>query len=139
ARRLAKSRGPNAPPLPSPPLSLLAQGLLQGAVGWCLLGLSLGLTVRAVAPDPPAWNLDTYLCDLGGTSLAYVAGFVVLVAPGGIGIREVILQYALAPRFAAGMEPALADGLAVVIALVLRLTWTTAEVIATLILYFWKP
>jgi glycosyltransferase involved in cell wall biosynthesis len=42
ARRIAKLRGPDAPPLPSPPLTLLMQGLLHGVAGWCLLGLGLG-------------------------------------------------------------------------------------------------
>src|SRR5262249_1575298 len=35
-RVAARSRGPNAPPLPSPSPLLLAQGLLHGACGWCL-------------------------------------------------------------------------------------------------------
>ena len=41
ARRIAKNARSGCPPLPSPPLGLLFQGLLQGAVGWCLLGISL--------------------------------------------------------------------------------------------------
>jgi uncharacterized membrane protein YbhN (UPF0104 family) len=139
ARRIAKVRGPDARPLPSPRLSLLAQGLLQGAVGWCLLGVSLLLTVEAVAPDPPAWHPDRCLTDLGAVALSYVAGFVVLVAPGGIGVRELVLEYALRPQFLAGSEPALAGAQAVVIALVLRLTWTVAEVGLALGLYARRP
>lgn len=137
ARRVARLRGPDAPPLPSPPLLLLAQGLLQGAVGWCLLGLSLGLTVRAVAPDPPPWEPDHYLADLGAVALAYVAGFFILVAPGGLGVRELVLEYALTPQF--GTDPTLAAAQAAVIALILRLTWTVAEVILILGMYAWQP
>ena len=129
ARRIAKMRGPDAPPLPSPPLLLLAQGLLHGAFGWCLLGVSLALVVQAVATVPPAWSREAYLGDLGAVSLSYVAGFFVLVAPGGLGIREVILQYALAPRFEPTLGEALAVAQAAVIALVLRLTWTIAELL----------
>jgi glycosyltransferase 2 family protein len=127
ARRIARLRGPDAPPLPSPPLNLLAQGLLHGAAGWCLLGISLGLAVQAVANDPPPWTVDSYLGNLGAVALAYVAGFFVLVAPGGLGVREVILQYALMPRFEPALGQSLAAAQAAVIALVLRLTWTIAE------------
>jgi uncharacterized membrane protein YbhN (UPF0104 family) len=138
-RIAARSRDPGAPPLPSPSLPLLARGLLQGACGWCLLGLSLGLTIRAVAPDPPAWNLDGYLGDLAAVGLSYVVGFVVLVAPGGIGAREFVLQHALTLRSAPQFGEAVAAGQAVVVALVLRLVWTVAEVALALGLYFWKP
>ena len=127
ARRIAKLRGPDAPPLPSPPLTLLVQGLLHGVAGWCLLGLGLGFAIQAVAVDPPEASLDAYLADTGAMSLAYVAGFFVLVAPGGLGIREVILQYALSPRFTPALGEALANAQAVVVSLVLRLCWTLAE------------
>jgi len=127
ARRIAKMRGPDAPPLPSPPLTLLLQGLLHGIGGWCLLGIALGFAIQAVATDPPEPSLESYLADLGAIALSYVAGFFVLVAPGGLGIRELILQYALAPRFEPALGKALAAAQATVIALVLRLTWTIAE------------
>jgi hypothetical protein len=131
-RVAAKRRAPDAPPLPSPGLWLLARGLLQAACGWCLLGLSLGLVAAAVAPSPPAWDLPTYLADLAAVSLSYVVGFVVLVAPGGIGPREIVLQYALTPRFAPELGEKVAAGQAVVVALVLRLVWTAAEVVVAL-------
>ncbi|HXD84985.1 MAG TPA: lysylphosphatidylglycerol synthase domain-containing protein [Urbifossiella sp.] len=131
ARRIDRMRGPNAPPLPSPSLFLLLQGLVHGACGWCLLGVSLGLAIRAVAPEPPAITPGIFLDDLGSIALAYTAGFFVLVAPGGLGVRELILQYALTPRF----DPELAAAQAAVIALVLRLTWTIAELLFIAALY----
>ena len=130
-----KRRAPDAPPLPSPGLWLLARGLLQAACGWCLLGLSLGLVVMAVAPNPPAWTGPGVLGDLAAVALSYIVGFVVLVAPGGLGAREIVLQYALAPRFAPETGETVAAGLAVVIALVLRLAWTAAEVALALALW----
>ena len=139
ARRVDARRGPDAAPLPSPPLGLLLQGLLQVTVGWCLLGVSLALTVRAVAHVPPAWEFEIALCDLGALGMSYVAGFVVLVAPGGLGVRELVLEYALRPRFEPTLGLALADAQAVVVALILRLTWTIAEVVCALGLYAWKP
>ncbi len=139
ARKIAKLRGPDAPPLPSPPLLLLLQGLLHGTFGWCLLGLSLTLAVQAVAHEPPATTLDSFLADLGAVSLSYVAGFFVLVAPGGLGVREVVLQYALTPRFEPALGESLATAQAVVVALVLRLTWTVAELLFILGLYAKRP
>jgi hypothetical protein len=139
ARRIAKLRGPDAAPLPSPPLLLLLQGFLHGIAGWCLLGISLGFAIQAIAPEPPAATVETFLADLGAMALAYVAGFFVLVAPGGLGIRELILQYALAPRFEPNLGTSLAAALAAVVSLVLRLTWTLAELLFLGLLFMKKP
>ena len=134
AKVVAKKRGPDARPLPSPSVFLLSQGLVHGALGHCLLGLSLGLTIAAVVPQS-APITDTYPADLGATTISYVAGFVALVVPGGLGVREYVLKVALTPRFAESMGEGEAAGLAVVIALVLRLTWTVAEVLVAGVLY----
>lgn len=141
ARRVAKLRGPGGDPLPSPPLGLLVQGLVHGVVGWCLLGLCVSLGVAAVAPGDPGWHpAEHFAADLGAMALAYVSGFFVLVAPGGLGVRELLLQAALGPRFAPDLGPEVAEGLGVVIALVLRLAWTLFEVVAALGLYvFCRP
>ena len=139
ARRVAKWRGPDALPLPSPPLGLLIQGLLQGACGWCLLGISLALTVQAVSPAPPPWTWPTYLADLGAIALAYVSGFFILFVPGGLGVRELVLEFALKPRFVTESGETLAAAQAVVIALVLRLTWLASEAVCALALYLWQP
>jgi uncharacterized membrane protein YbhN (UPF0104 family) len=138
ARIAKKRRGPDARPLPAPSLRLLFQGLLHGACGWCLLGVSLALVIQAVAPDH-ATTWDSYPADLGAVALSYVAGFVILVAPGGLGIREWVLQVALTPRFADALGLPSAAALAVIIALILRLTWTIAEVIVAMTLYFIHP
>ncbi|OWK47205.1 hypothetical protein FRUB_00904 [Fimbriiglobus ruber] len=127
ARIAARRRGPDARPLPSPSLRLLAQGLLQDTAGWCLLGLSLWLTVRGLTGGDIPMNTLVFLQDLAAVSLAYVAGFVVLVSPGGLGAREFVLQQVLSPQLVPTAGAA-ADGLAVVIALVLRLVWTLFEV-----------
>ena len=56
---------------------------------------------------------------IASVALATVAGFVVAVLPGGLGVREGVLMSALAP--------ALGSDRAVVAALVLRLVWVVAE------------
>ena len=62
-----------------------------------------------------------------------------LVAPGGLGVREVVLQYALTPHFEPALGESLATAQAVVVALVLRLTWTVAELLFILGLYAKRP
>lgn len=138
ARIARKRRGPDARPLPAPSIRLLAQGLLHGVSGWCLLGLSLAFVIRAIEPGV-APLAQTYAADLGAIATSYVAGFVVLVAPGGLGVREWVLQVTLAPQFAETLGAPAAARLAVVIALVLRLTWTAAEVALALTLYLIHP
>jgi uncharacterized membrane protein YbhN (UPF0104 family) len=138
ARIAARKRGPDAPPLPSPSLGLLAQGLLHGACGWCLLGLSLGLVIQAVVPSPPRWNGPGYLADVAVVGLSYVLGFVVLVAPGGLGVRELVLQHALTLRFVGDQQEVAAAGTAAVVALILRLVWTVAEIMLASALWAWR-
>ena len=138
ARIAKKKRGPDAMPLPAPSIFLLAQGLLHGACGYCLLALSLGLTIRGLIPNAPEWSAETYSVDMAAVALSYVAGFVIAVAPGGLGAREFAMQLALTPQ----LTPAFGDqaaALAVMIALTLRLTWTVAEVVVGLLLYVMKP
>jgi glycosyltransferase 2 family protein len=139
ARIAAKRRGPDATPLPSPSLVLMAQGLLHGVCGWCLLGLSLALVIRAVVPEPTPWTGQAYLGDVGAVGLSYVLGFVVLVAPGGLGVRELVLQQVLTRRFLVNQEEAAAAGTAAVVALVLRLVWTVAELVLATALWAWRP
>lgn len=141
ARRVARQRGPDGQKLPSPPLGLMAQGMVHGVAGWALLGACVSLGVAAVAPGDPGWQpTEHYLADVGAMAVAYVSGFFVLVAPGGLGVRELLLQATLGPRFAAEQGPEVAAGLAVVIALVLRFAWTLAEVMAAVGLYvFCRP
>ena len=139
ANLAAKRRGPDAPLLPSPPMLLMAQGLLHGVGGWLLLAASLGLTIRAVvANDALPEQAGEFLGNLAAVALSYVVGFVVLVAPGGLGAREYVLQAALAHRFTTEVGTT-GEGLAVVVALALRLTWTVAEVALAALLYARRP
>jgi uncharacterized membrane protein YbhN (UPF0104 family) len=66
--------------------------------------------------------------------LAYVAGFLAIVTPGGLGVREVLLQSALAHELSAGLGDDAAP-LAVLIVLVLRLLWTVMEVMMAAVMY----
>src|SRR5204863_4594566 len=86
---------------------------------------SVWALVQAVVPEPPPLTADVWMRYTAAISLGYVAGFLALVVPGGIGVRELVLQIFLAPTLAAG--EAAGRGLATLAALLLRLTWTAAE------------
>jgi hypothetical protein len=119
--------GPDA--LPRFSVGLLAEGLLWSFLGWVLLGLSQVAVIRAIAPVGLAsseWPLA-----IASVALATVAGFVVPIAPGGLGVREWVLWTALAS--------AIDRDLAVVAALVLRMAWVVGEVLGALILTSIRP
>jgi glycosyltransferase 2 family protein len=87
------------PPLDAP----LSWPGVSAAVGWALVmwsayGVHLWLLVR---PQDTSGRADLLLLSLGGYALAWTAGFLVVVAPAGAGVREAALVAALAPVLAA--------------------------------------
>jgi len=117
-------------PLPRLPAAALPVGLAVTACGWGFLGASLFAVIRAVEASPPAWGVGEWLDCTAVAALSYVAGFL-SQTPGGVGVRELILQQFLAPRLG-GEAPA------IVAVLLLRALWTAAEVAAAGVL-FWLP
>ena len=103
----------------------LLVGLAVSAVGWLLLGLSVWVLLQAVLPEPPALTFAVWMRCTGSIGLAYVAGFVILVLPGGIGARE----YFLLNLLDFGPEALIAAAV-----LLLRLVWTAAEVVVAALL-----
>ncbi len=96
---------------------------MLAATGWALLawlGYGLSVWVLAVGAGAPAG--ESFLLCLGGAALAMTAGFLVFLAPSGIGIREAVLVAALAP--------VLDTGEALSVALVARLVFTLADLLA---------
>jgi uncharacterized membrane protein YbhN (UPF0104 family) len=96
-----------------------------------LLGLSQLAVVRAFDPAGASARVALGLAPvvIGSVALATAAGFVVAALPGGLGVREGVLMWALAP--------ALGSENAVVAALVLRLVWVGAELVAAALLLAW--
>ena len=127
---LVSSPIPGVGPEALPRLSgrLLDQGLLWSTAGWVLLGLSQLAVVRSFDPDGAKALVVHGLVPvvIASVALATVAGFVVAVFPGGLGVREGVLMSALAP--------ALGSDRAVVAALMLRLVWVAAELAAAIVL-----
>ena len=121
--------GPEA--LPHLTANLLVRGLLWSAAGWILLGLSQLAVVRAFDRAGAEHLIQLGLAPVvvAGVALATIAGFVVAVLPGGLGVREGVLMSVLAP--AAGTDTS------VVAALALRLVWVVAELAVTALLLVW--
>jgi uncharacterized membrane protein YbhN (UPF0104 family) len=136
--RLARPfRKDDSAPLPRLRWPALLQGLTLPAVGWLLLGASLLAVFHAIMPDPPAWtwrHLGLYTAYL---TTAYVAGFVIVLVPGGLGVREFFLTLFLVPELAqrAGGDEGEARAFAVLAVLLLRLVWTVAELLTAGALY----
>ena len=99
-------------------------GLVLGyAVYWLLTGLAFAALVRAMFPLPAS---DVPLA-IAGYSASYAVGFLSLLTPGGLGVREGVLVLALAPVMPAG--PAL------VVALVSRLWMMLFELLGAVAAY----
>jgi uncharacterized membrane protein YbhN (UPF0104 family) len=116
--------GPDA--LPKFSAGLLVEGLLWSAGAWILLGASLLEVAHALRPMGRSESMALVPMVTAGVALATVAGFVIAVLPGGLGVREGVLMYVLAP--------AIGEDLAVVAALALRLVWVVAELLAAAVL-----
>jgi len=108
---------------------LMIGGWLANLVGWCLLGLSLWMTLQAMPLQfTPGGPITLAPLTIASSSLAIVAGFLSML-PGGFGVREVILNSLMGPEF--GMAGAL------LAAVLLRLVWTLSELGISAILYAW--
>jgi uncharacterized membrane protein YbhN (UPF0104 family) len=89
------------------------------ALGWILQGLAFWTLVRGLG-----WDI-TLLEGVPAYAGAYVAGYVALFAPAGLGVRESMLVLFLGPMLGAG---------AAVAALVARLWTTFVELVPALVL-----
>lgn len=95
-------------------------------LGWAILGLGYWAALRGLGAGSanPFEQLHLYTA---AVTLATVAGFVSLV-PGGAVIREAVLTEVMAP--------CLGGSLALVAAILSRLTWLVSELVISSILYF---
>jgi uncharacterized membrane protein YbhN (UPF0104 family) len=140
AQRFTKPfRDRDAAPLPPIRVRSLLQSLVIAGCSWCLLGASLWVMLQAVAPRPPTLDyLGIYIAFMG---MAYVAGFIILLVPSGLGVREFFLVLFLTTPLAGllgSQSPQEVRAVAVLTVLLLRLVWTTGEVIVAGIVY-WLP
>ncbi|MBO2456812.1 flippase-like domain-containing protein [Actinomadura sp. LCR2-06] len=106
------------PPLEHP----VSLGVTLRAVGWTVLGWALfgahtWLLCMAVGGDGPGLPFLA----TGAYALAFVAGFLVFIAPGGIGAREAALTLVL--------TPVLPPGAPIVVAIASRVLLTAADLL----------
>ena len=65
-----------------------------------LLGASLEVVLRSLDLAPGPWSISSWLRSTAFVALSYVAGFIAST-PGGLGVREFLLQQFLAPELGA--------------------------------------
>jgi uncharacterized membrane protein YbhN (UPF0104 family) len=102
-----------------------AAGYVLLSAGWWLQGLSLGLTLRAISHE--SWTLGDWPMWTTAASASTVLGFVVVIAPGGLGPREWAIMQLLSGS-AGGSQAVLA-------AVLLRGVVLAGEVVASAALY----
>ncbi len=101
ARAMGRELGDAAMPRP---VDLVVAGLVSAGV-WLLFGLALSLTADGVlvGATPLEWRDATSVM-----AASAFAGFVVLVAPSGLGVREAVMVAALLPTHSVGLAGLLA-------------------------------
>lgn len=124
---------------PRIPFGTLPFGLAIISGCWFLWGTSLWAAFQAILETPEPWNWTTIGRYTAYLAMAYVGGFLILPVPSGFGVREFLLTLFLVPELAhlTGTEEE-TQKLALLGALVCRVIWTAAELIANAILY-WLP
>jgi uncharacterized membrane protein YbhN (UPF0104 family) len=95
--------------------------------GWAVIGLSLWAVLRSLPLETPlASPLELWPRLTASVSLSMVAGFLSLL-PGGLGVREVVLDQLLKQPFGQIVAP--------LSAVLLRMAWMLTELVVSGILY----
>ena len=119
-RILARVIGPGRVELTAPPASALAFGTLANALAWVLYGVALYWLAGGALADSRL-DLETAIAAFTGS---YLAGFLFLLAPGGLGVRESV--FVLLTQSSIGPTQALA------LAALSRVAMTAADLLAAL-------
>jgi glycosyltransferase 2 family protein len=114
--------------LPAVRITTLIQGLAITSGVWVCFGLSLWAMIQGLVSQPEPMTVDAWARETAIIALACVAGFAAIVVPGGVGVREWVLDSLLAPELAAGAVLA-AEPRTVMIVLLLRVAWTAGELL----------
>ncbi|HYS00340.1 MAG TPA: lysylphosphatidylglycerol synthase domain-containing protein [Gemmatimonadales bacterium] len=117
---LGRLVSPMAPLEPLAPSAVFASTVLT-VLSWGTYGAALWMLARGLIPDAPL-PLTTAI---GAFTLGYILGLLALFAPGGVGVRELVLVGLLAPS--------LGSGGAVAVSLASRVLLTLTEAAAALL------
>jgi uncharacterized membrane protein YbhN (UPF0104 family) len=120
ANRLGRLVNATAPLGPLRPSAVFAGAVLT-VLSWGTYGAAFWMLTRGLVPDTPV-PLTTAV---GVFTLGYILGVLALFAPGGVGVRELVLIGLLAPF--------LGSGGAVAVTVASRLLLTVLEAIAALV------
>jgi glycosyltransferase 2 family protein len=85
-------------PLKPLPLSAVGAGAVLMLLGWAVYGFSFWLFIQGLLPDPRI----SILAACGVFTLSYILGTLALFAPGGIGVRELVMISLLTPYLGSG-------------------------------------
>ena len=109
---------------------LMMQGWLSMTVGWILMGFSLWAVMQSIPQVAGDWQqtLTDVPLFTACVSLALVAGFLSLL-PGGVGVREFVVMTLIAAH------PDYGAYIAIISAILLRLSWLMSELLVSGILY----
>ena len=106
---------------------LISLGVVVCSVGWACHALCMGLVLKSISPS--LFRLSDFPTWLGAFSLSTVGGFLVIVAPGGLGVREAVLIEVLKD------QPDVGPANAVIAAGLLRTVTFVSELGAAAIFY----
>ena len=106
----------------------VAKGWLLCSIGWMFMAGSLWAVLKSMPTTqfPDATTIATTA--LASVSLAMVAGFFSLL-PGGVGVREWVINQLLVPQFGSVV--------ALISAVLLRMLWLVTELVVSAILELW--
>jgi uncharacterized membrane protein YbhN (UPF0104 family) len=120
ARRIGRLVNATAPLEPLRPLAVLTAAVLT-VLSWGTYGAAFWMLTRGLVPDTPL----PLTAAIGAFTLGYILGVLALFAPGGVGVRELVLIGLLAPF--------LGSGGAVAVSVASRLLLTVLEATAALV------
>jgi len=111
--------------IPRVPASAVWLAAASTVASWLLYGVAFAMFAHGVTPRATG-NASAYIAVYTGS---YLAGYLALFAPGGVGVREAVLVLAM-PRFDLASAPD-----AAVIAITSRLWLTVLEILPGLLLF----
>ncbi len=124
ARKLTPKTEGDSPPV-GITTGLLLRGLLTVSGGWLLFALSLGCVLQALGAGEFSWQ--AFPGWLAASTVSTVGGFVILIAPGGLGVREMLMTEVLVS------QPGVTEMQAFLAAWLLRVVWLAGELLAAAI------
>ncbi len=125
-RKVVKTDSTDSNVLPRISAGLVSQGVAATSLGWICHALSLGFVLQSISSRP--FDLAQFPVWMASCALSTVGGFVVLIAPGGFGVREGLLIEALKG------QDLISPKMALVAAGLLRAVWFTAELTSAALL-----